>query len=114
MSAVRSRLPPPFAPGRMMNSAVVRRLSTRYDRGMMHRSSLLLALLLASFCLPGLAETKRPDPARFAKDIAKFDTDDAANPPGKGGIVFTGSSSVRFWQVKEAFPDLPVLNRGFG
>jgi lysophospholipase L1-like esterase len=81
---------------------------------MMHRSSLLLALLLAPFCLPCLAETKRPDPARFAKDIAKFDADDAANPPAKGGIVFTGSSSVRFWDVKEAFPDLPVLNRGFG
>ncbi|MEI6536741.1 MAG: GDSL-type esterase/lipase family protein, partial [Verrucomicrobiaceae bacterium] len=25
-----------------------------------------------------------------------------------------GSSSVRFWKVNEAFPDLPVLNRGFG
>jgi lysophospholipase L1-like esterase len=81
---------------------------------MMHRSFLLLALLFASLCLPCPAETKRPDPARFAKDIAKFDTDDAADPPAKGGIVFTGSSSVRFWNVKEAFPDLPVLNRGFG
>jgi lysophospholipase L1-like esterase len=81
---------------------------------MLHRPSLLLALLFASFCLPCPAETKRPDPARFAKDIAKFDTDDAANPPAKGGIVFTGSSSIRYWQLNEAFPDLPVLNRGFG
>jgi len=74
----------------------------------------LLALLFAGFSFPCGAETKRPDPARFAKDIAKFDADDAANPPVKGGIVFTGSSSVRMWKVNEAFPDLPVLNRGFG
>ena len=36
------------------------------------------------------------------------------NPPSPGGIIFTGSSSVRLWDVKKAFPDLPVLNRGFG
>ena len=80
----------------------------------MHRSSFLLGLLFASFCVTCNAETKRPDPVRFAKEIAKFDSDDAANPPAKGGIVFTGSSSVRMWKLSEAFPDLPVLNRGFG
>ncbi len=82
--------------------------------GMMHRSAFLSGLLVACFFSPCGAETKRPDPARFAKEIAKFDSDDAASPPGKGGIVFTGSSSVRKWDLKQAFPDLPVLNRGFG
>lgn len=58
-----------------------------------------------------LAETPRPDPARYAKDIAAF----AAQEPEKGGIVFTGSSSIRRWStLKEDFPGLPVLNRGFG
>lgn len=53
----------------------------------------------------------RPNPARFAKDIAAF----AADRPEQGGIVFTGSSSVRLWtDLKRDFPDLPVLNRGFG
>jgi lysophospholipase L1-like esterase len=56
----------------------------------------------------------RPKPERFAKEIAKFDQEESENPPARGGIVFTGSSSVRFWKVQEAFPDLPVLNRGFG
>lgn len=57
------------------------------------------------------AITKRPDPKRFAKDIAGF----AAQEPEKGGIVFTGSSSIRLWSsLKEDFPGLPVLNRGFG
>lgn len=57
----------------------------------------------------------RPDPKRFAKDIAKFGEDDAKTPPGIGGIVFTGSSSIRLWtNLKQDFPGLPVLNRGFG
>lgn len=34
--------------------------------------------------------------------------------PDKGGIVFIGSSSVRRWDLRKAFPDLPVINRGFG
>lgn len=73
---------------------------------------LLLALTLLAGC--SFAQTKRPDPKRFTKEIEKFDAADAAKPPAKGGIVFTGSSSVRMWKVNEAFPDLPVLNRGFG
>jgi lysophospholipase L1-like esterase len=58
-----------------------------------------------------LADTPRPKPERYAKDIAAF----AAQPAETGGIVFTGSSSIRLWtSLKEDFPDLPVLNRGFG
>ncbi|MEI7464509.1 MAG: hypothetical protein WCJ87_04120 [Burkholderiales bacterium] len=39
----------------------------------------------------------------------------AKQEPQKGGIVFTGSSSIREWDtLKEDFPGLPVLNRGFG
>jgi lysophospholipase L1-like esterase len=56
---------------------------------------------------------KRPDPARFEKDLAKFDAEFKVKPV-KGGIVFTGSSSIRLWKTAEAFPKLPVLNRGFG
>jgi lysophospholipase L1-like esterase len=80
----------------------------------MHRSLFLLGFLFAGLCATCPAETPRPDPGRFAKEIAKFDAEDAKSPPAKGGIVFTGSSSVRMWKLAEAFPDLPVLNRGFG
>lgn len=67
-------------------------------------------LLLAGAALAADA-TPRPNPARFAKDIAIF----AADRPEQGGIVFTGSSSIRLWtKLKQDFPDLPVLNRGFG
>jgi lysophospholipase L1-like esterase len=72
---------------------------------------LLLPLLLAASGLLALEPTPRPDPARFAKDITAF----AEQPAEKGGIVFTGSSSIRLWKtLKEDFPGLPVLNRGFG
>ncbi|GEP45007.1 GDSL-type esterase/lipase family protein [Brevifollis gellanilyticus] len=68
----------------------------------------LLALLVSTSLL---ADTPRPKPERFAKEIEAFAQKDAE----KGGIVFTGSSSIRRWTtLKEDFPDLPVLNRGFG
>lgn len=57
---------------------------------------------------------KRPDPERFAKAIEDFDKQDAEKGLRKGGIVFTGSSSIRLWNLDNAFSDLPVLNRGFG
>ena len=72
--------------------------------------SRLFLLLLTGAALAADA-TPRPNPARFAKDIAAF----AAERPEQGGIVFTGSSSIRLWtNLKQDFPDLPVLNRGFG
>lgn len=46
--------------------------------------------------------------------IAKFEAEDQAHPPVKGGILFVGSSSIVFWDLKKAFPDLAALNRGFG
>lgn len=81
-----------------------------------YRTLLPFALLLHSaFLRADEAGTRsRPDPARFANDIAAFDKAEKTDPPPRGGIVFTGSSSVRLWDVKKAFPDLPVLNRGFG
>lgn len=70
----------------------------------------LLPVLLAGVSFAA-EPTSRPNPARFAKDIAAF----AADRPEQGGIVFTGSSSVRLWtNLKQDFSDLPVLNRGFG
>lgn len=74
----------------------------------------LLAIFLVTGVIHAQEVTKRPDPNRFAKEIEKFTLLDKATPPAKGGIVFTGSSSIRLWKATEAFPDLPVLNRGFG
>jgi lysophospholipase L1-like esterase len=40
---------------------------------------------------------------------------DRLRPPAPGGVVFTGSSSIRRWKTLEAdLAPVPVLNRGFG
>ncbi len=52
---------------------------------------------------------------RFENDIHKFEIQDQANPPDKNLILFTGSSSIRFWKtLKSDFEGHNVLNRGFG
>ncbi len=72
---------------------------------------LLLPLLFLTSSLLALTPTPRPNPERHAKEITAF----AEQPAEKGGIVFTGSSSIRLWKtLKQDFPGLPVLNRGFG
>lgn len=54
------------------------------------------------------------DPARFTADIAAFEAWDRKNSAPKDSILFIGSSSIRMWPTAEAFPGLPVINRGFG
>src|SRR5487761_1944967 len=56
-----------------------------------------------------------PDASRWRNEIAAYERSDATNPPPRGGIVFTGSSYIRKWTTLAAdFPNLPVINRGFG
>jgi lysophospholipase L1-like esterase len=60
------------------------------------------------------AQQKPVDPNRWESSIQKFEADDKANPPVKGGIVFIGASSIVRWNLAESFPDLQAVNRGFG
>ena len=47
--------------------------------------------------------------------MQRFVASDAQQPPPKHGIVFVGSSSIRFWEtLAQDFPGKPVINRGFG
>ena len=51
----------------------------------------------------------------FIDEINEFKKLDNENFPGKGKILFTGSSSIRFWEsLEEDMEPLEVLNRGFG
>lgn len=54
------------------------------------------------------------NPSRWEEAIAKYEMQDRESPPPAAGIVFVGSSSIRLWDLKKSFPDLPVINRGFG
>ena len=75
---------------------------------------LLLFLLLILGCLNAAAETADPDPLRWHKEIKRFAWQDAKNSYPKQAILFVGSSSIYTWKTAQAFPDLPVINRGFG
>jgi lysophospholipase L1-like esterase len=47
--------------------------------------------------------------------IAAYEKQDRINPPKSGVIVFTGSSSIRFWHtLSEDMKPLGAINRGFG
>jgi lysophospholipase L1-like esterase len=47
--------------------------------------------------------------------IAAFEASDRANPPPQNAVLFIGSSSIEHWKSLAAdFPELKVVNRGFG
>ena len=70
----------------------------------------LLALLPVFF-----SPMANADPAKWEKSIAAFEQADREHPPQKGGIVFTGSSTIARWKtIADYFPGLRVVNRGFG
>jgi lysophospholipase L1-like esterase len=74
---------------------------------------LTILLLVGACARPGAAPTL--EPTRFEADIRALEAADRASPPPLGGVVFVGSSSIKNWtDVAADFPDLPVLNRGFG
>lgn len=85
---------------------------------MPRRPRALLSLLL--FCLvsvvtrPALAQGPDPDPARYEAEIETFRRWDTKNSAPADAVLFTGSSTVRLWATADAFPSLPVINRGFG
>ena len=75
-------------------------------------------LLLVVFCVWAEVVVGEPaadpDPNRFAGAIKTFEEWDSKNAVPAEPILFVGSSSIRMWRTHECFPDLPVINRGFG
>ncbi len=81
----------------------------------MRNPAFWIVVSLGLFQWPAHAEAPPArSPTRWEKDIQAFEAQDRQNPPPKDPILFVGSSSIRMWNVKESFPDLPVMNRGFG
>lgn len=51
----------------------------------------------------------------YWEEIQEFRKQDSIQFPGKGKILFVGSSSFRLWKdMKSDFAGYPVINRGFG
>ena len=88
--------------------------------------SLLIGLASVSLAIAQDAEKKTETPKtaapkvetpvadKWEKEISAMLAKDEKTPPPKNGIVFTGSSSIRLWDLAKGFPNLPVVNRGFG
>ena len=86
----------------------------------------LACALVLLFTIPVVAQSPAALPAgapqpsvsapadRWATELAAFEADDTRAPFPKGEIVFVGSSTIRQWNVASSFPDLKILNRGFG
>lgn len=74
----------------------------------------LLVLLSVVSCVFAKDTVGDPDPNRFAGEIKVFAEWDSKNATPPEPVLFAGSSSARLWRTHESFPDLPVVNRGFG
>lgn len=73
----------------------------------------VLATVIAMSGGPLRAQIPQNKQSRWEANIRRFEQDRQKFPP-KGGILFIGSSSIVGWKLDEYFPDLPVINRGFG
>jgi lysophospholipase L1-like esterase len=79
----------------------------------MRQSSKLQSLLLFPLLL--LLGAAPPAPAPFENEIRAFEASDAKAAPRKDAVLFIGSSSIRLWKsLADDFPNLKVINRGFG
>ena len=54
-------------------------------------------------------------PEKWKAEIDQFTAADAVQPPPAQAVLFIGSSSIRKWtSLARDFPDVRVINRGFG
>ena len=74
----------------------------------------LLAVAVLILVSLAVASTRAQTLDRWEKDIAAFEAADKISPPPRGEIVFVGSSSIARWDTAASFPDLKIINRGFG
>jgi lysophospholipase L1-like esterase len=72
----------------------------------------VVCLALLSTCVVAQAPKEADRAAKWEKEIAAIEKRLTEKPPDQGGIVFSGSSTIRMWDVSAAFPK--ATNCGFG
>ncbi len=79
------------------------------------------AIILLSILSPAVAQdgprsyAEARDYSKWEKEVAAYEESDRKAAPPKDGILFIGSSTIRLWKtLAEDYPDLKVINRGFG
>lgn len=75
----------------------------------------LLGVLVVAPFRNGFADERKHDFGVWNREINAFVARDRTNPPPQHGVLFIGSSTIRFWTNLPAdFPGVLVINRGFG
>ena len=75
---------------------------------------MLILLIILLLSVWSFADAPDPDPKRFEQEIGTFIQWDKKNSFPVNSLLFVGSSSIRMWPSAVSFPNLPVINRGFG
>lgn len=78
------------------------------------RLAIFIVLLISSGINAQVVDEESHDASKWAEAIIAFEKLDAEQSPPKNAILFVGSSSIRFWDLKASFPELDAINRGFG
>ena len=79
----------------------------------MKKFLLISCAFVFSFCINTTTAQSTNPP--FYNDIQKFKNQDSINPPPQNGVLFVGSSSFTKWtDVQNYFPNVKIINRGFG
>jgi len=73
----------------------------------------LTSILIAIGGLASAGEVER-DFSVWEPAITAFERVDTEAPPTQKGVLFVGSSSIRFWDLEKYFPQRKFINRGFG
>jgi len=77
----------------------------------------MLMLLRFSFCMLILTSFQDADSKRveeYEKDIIAIEKRFKEKPPSADAVFFTGSSTIRRWNLAKNFPGMPYENCGFG
>ena len=74
----------------------------------------MLPILLTLMTVSQLVSPEAERAAKWEKEIVAIEKRLAEKPPAKGSVFFAGSSTMRLWDVKKAFPELNSNNVGFG
>ena len=79
------------------------------------RSLVQWLLFMACLFVAATASAQRAPANPWEADIRAFEQADQHTPPTTGGVLFIGSSSIRFWESLQAdFPNVAIIRRGFG
>lgn len=108
----------------MMSQKENRRLEVAWVPTLMHKGNgrcrlaliSCVGLLLTAINAIGQekAANRESEAPRFESEINAFEAYDHKNAWPRNSILFVGSSTIRLWQTADAFPSLPIMNRGFG